>query len=60
MSKQELRLHRCCFTGHRPNKMNLGQKAMDEAIASRYVTMQKKHTRKSNNLKKFNNIKHLY
>ena len=45
MSK-ELRLHRCCFTGHRPDKMELGEKeikpllerAIDEAIAYGYVT----------------------
>ncbi len=46
MSEQELRLHRCCFTGHRPDKMNFGEKelkpllekAIDEAIACGYVT----------------------
>ena len=39
---EELRLHRCCFTGHRPDKMELGEKetkpllekAIDEAIAN--------------------------
>ena len=43
---EELRLHRCCFTGHRPDKMVLGEneikplleKAIDEAIAGGYVT----------------------
>ena len=43
---EELRLHRCCFTGHRPDKMELGEKeikpllekAIDEAIADGYVT----------------------
>ena len=43
---EELRLHRCCFTGHRPDKMELGEKeikpllekAIDEAIANGYVT----------------------
>ena len=43
---EELRLHRCCFTGHRPDKMVLGEKeikpilekALDEAIADGYVT----------------------
>ncbi len=42
----ELRLHRCCFTGHRPDKMELEEKeiklllekAIDEAIANGYVT----------------------
>ena len=43
---EELRLHRCCFTGHRPDKTELGEKeikpllekAIDEAIAEGYVT----------------------
>ena len=43
---EELRLHRCCFTGHRPDKMELGEKeikpllekAIDDAIAEGYVT----------------------
>jgi len=43
---EELRLHRCCFTGHRPDKMELGEKdikpllekAIDDAIADGYVT----------------------
>ena len=26
MSEAELRMHRCCFTGHRPDKMTLGEK----------------------------------
>ena len=46
MNQEELRLHRCCFTGHRPDKMDLGEeeikplleKAIDEAIAEGYVT----------------------
>ena len=46
MNQEELRLHRCCFTGHRPEKMELGEKeiksllekAIDEAIADGYVT----------------------
>ncbi len=46
MSENELRKHRCCFTGHRPNKLNhnekevkkLLEKAIDEAIADGYVT----------------------
>ena len=46
MNQEELRLHRCCFTGHRPDKMELGEKeikpllekAIDEAIADGYVT----------------------
>ncbi len=46
MNQKELRLHRCCFTGHRPDKMELGEKeikpllekAIDEAIANGYVT----------------------
>ena len=46
MNQEELRLHRCCFTGHRPDKMEFGEKdiklllekAIDEAIAEGYVT----------------------
>ena len=46
MNQEELRLHRCCFTGHRPDKMELGEKeiksllenAIDNAIADGYVT----------------------
>ena len=46
MNQEELRLHRCCFTGHRPDKMELGEKeikpllekAIDNAIAEGYVT----------------------
>ena len=46
MSEAELRMHRCCFTGHRPDKMTLGEKeikpmlekAIDEAIEDGYVT----------------------
>ena len=46
MNDNELRKHRCCFTGHRPNKLNLTEKevkkllekAIDEAIADGYVT----------------------
>ena len=46
MNQEELRLHRCCFTGHRPEKMELGEKeiksllekAIDEAIEDGYVT----------------------
>lgn len=44
--EQELRKHRCCFTGHRPDKMIQGEKeikalleaAIDNAIADGYVT----------------------
>ena len=46
MSENELRKHRCCFTGHRPDKMEqeekeikpLLEKAIDDAIANGYVT----------------------
>ncbi len=46
MNQEELRLHRCCFTGHRPGKMEFGEKeikpllemAIDNAIADGYVT----------------------
>ena len=36
MSEQELRLHRCCFTGHRPEKLKKTEeeikKGLEEAI----------------------------
>ena len=46
MNQEELRLHRCCFTGHRPDKMELSEKevkpllkkAIEEAILKGYVT----------------------
>ena len=46
MNQEELRKHRCCFTGHRPNKMDMAEKeiksllekAIDRAIAEGYVT----------------------
>lgn len=46
MNKENLILHRCCFTGHRPDKIDLGEndikpileKAIDEAIANGYIT----------------------
>ena len=46
MEEAELRKHRCCFTGHRPDKMILGEKdikpllekAIDKAIEEGYVT----------------------
>lgn len=46
MNENELKLHRCCFTGHRPDKMDIGEKevkpllekAIDDAIANGYVT----------------------
>ena len=46
MSEAELRLHRCCFTGHRPDKMELSEKeivpmlekAIDKAIENGYIT----------------------
>ena len=46
MSEEELRKHRCCFTGHRPDKMELGEKeikpllekAIDDAISKGFVT----------------------
>lgn len=44
--ENEKKQHRCCFTGHRPNKLNyseseikpLLEKAIDNAIADGYVT----------------------
>ena len=44
--ENEKRLHRCCFTGHRPEKLELSEnevkplleKAIDNAIAYGYVT----------------------
>lgn len=46
MEEAELRKHRCCFTGHRPDKMTLGEKeikpllekAIDKAIDEGFVT----------------------
>ena len=46
MKQEILRKHRCCFTGHRPNKMNLTEsnikplleQAIDDAIANGCVT----------------------
>ena len=46
MNQEELRKHRCCFTGHRPQKLNyteeeikvLLEKAIDKAIEKGYVT----------------------
>lgn len=46
IKEQELRKHRCCFTGHRPNKLSLKEKeikpllekAIDSAIDNGYVT----------------------
>ena len=32
MSEAEKRLHRCCFTGHRPEKMEHGEKAVAEKL----------------------------
>ncbi len=46
MNQEKLRLHRCCFTGHRPDRMEQGEKeiktllekAIDKAIEDGYVT----------------------
>lgn len=46
MSEQDLKRHRCCFTGHRPEKLSLSEKeiklllkrAIDKAIADGFVT----------------------
>jgi len=46
MSEQDLKQHRCCFTGHRPEKLSLSEKeiklllerAIDKAIADGFVT----------------------
>ena len=46
MSEEELKKHRCCFTGHRPDKMELGEKeikpllekAIDDAISNGFIT----------------------
>ena len=41
MTEQEKRVHRCCFTGHRPEKINLSQKvimsALEEEIRRAYA-----------------------
>lgn len=31
-SETELRLHRCCFTGHRPEKLNRSEKELKAAL----------------------------
>jgi hypothetical protein len=46
MSEEEKRLHRCCFTGHRPEKISATddevkawlEKKIDQAIADGYTT----------------------
>ena len=46
MSEKELRLHRCCFTGHRPEKLNISERkvkallksAIEQAIKDGYTT----------------------
>ena len=46
MSEEEKRLHRCCFTGHRPEKISATEEAVkawldkqiDQAIADGYTT----------------------
>ena len=46
MSEEENRLHRCCFTGHRPEKISATEeevkawldKQIDQAIADGYTT----------------------
>ena len=46
MSEAEKRLHRCCFTGHRPNKLHVSEEsiirglrtAIEKAIADGYRT----------------------
>ncbi len=45
-SESELKTHRCCFTGHRPHKLQLSEKvtkelliqAIDQAIKDGYIT----------------------
>ena len=46
MTEKDKRLHRCCFTGHRPEKLNASEEKVkqwleeqiDQAIADGYVT----------------------
>ena len=46
MSEEEKRLHRCCFTGHRPEKISATEEEVkawleekiDQAIADGYTT----------------------
>ena len=46
MNESKLRKHRCCFTGHRPEKLNMNEfevkklleKAIDEAIEEGFTT----------------------
>lgn len=32
ISEAEKRKHRCCFTGHRPDKLNISEKAVIRAL----------------------------
>ncbi len=32
MSEQELRYHRCCFTGHRPEKLKRSEEEIKEGL----------------------------
>lgn len=32
MSEAELRKHRCCFTGHRPNKLKIPEKKLAKLL----------------------------
>lgn len=46
MHEQELRQHRCCFTGHRPEKLNISEEQLcvrlgleiDRAIEDGFTT----------------------
>lgn len=35
--EQELRMHRCCFTGHRPEKLNCGVKKVKDLLTSAII-----------------------
>ena len=35
MHEQELRKHRCCFTGHRPEKLNISEEQLCVRLVSR-------------------------
>lgn len=38
MNEEELRLHRCCFTGHRPEKINTPEATIIEALRGEVET----------------------
>ena len=39
---EELRLHRCCFTGHRPDKMEIGEKDIKPLLEKLCAELQRR------------------